>query len=182
MALISPLSKEPDWFCVRAQPRREQSAQRALLTLPDVEVMLPLAAFSKQNAKGKRQVREPIFPGYLFCRFAPSDSARQVQYTQGVAYIIRRGDNLVAVPDPVIEEIRTVAPAGVLELVPSPLARGESIRLIEGIFAGSNATVVELVPAAERVKILLEILGSEQESAVPIEAVERRFDNPFRSG
>jgi len=181
MALVSTLSTETAWFCIRAQPKRERAAQQALFTLPDVEVMLPMAQFPKQNAKGQRQVREAIFPGYLFCRFEPATAARPVQYTQGVSYIIRRGEELVSISDDVITEIRTVAPEGVLELSPRPLFQGESIRLIQGIFAGSTAEVVELAPAADRVKVLLEILGREQEISVPVNAVERNFENPFRS-
>ncbi|MGE9296173.1 MAG: transcription termination/antitermination protein NusG [Puniceicoccales bacterium] len=180
MPLIPLLSEEPNWFCLRAQPRRERPAVGTLLTLPNVEPFLPIAKYSRQNAKGKRQVREPIFPGYLFCRFIPAESARQVQYSQGVAYIIKRGEHLVSIDEALIEELRLVAPEGVLELMPRPLHEGEQVRLIHGIFAGSNAEVVELVPAADRVKVLLEILGNEQEIVLPVSAIERHFENPLR--
>ncbi|MEO0795889.1 MAG: transcription termination/antitermination NusG family protein [Verrucomicrobiota bacterium] len=180
MPLISVLSEEPGWFCLRSQPRRERSAQRTLMTLPGVEVILPLARFPQQSAKGaKRQVQEPIFPNYLFCRFIPCESARKVQYSQGVSYILKRGDDLVAVPERIIREIKTIAPSGVLDLAPKPLFQGEQIRLIQGIFSGTDAKVVALAPANDRVKVLLEILGSEQEISIPITAIKRNFENPF---
>ncbi|WP_269541318.1 transcription termination/antitermination protein NusG [Cerasicoccus fimbriatus] len=179
MPLIPPSCETPFWFCVKTQPRRERAAYKTLLTLPEVEAILPMARYPKQNSKGKRMTSEAIFPGYLFCRFSPVNSSRAVQYSQGVAYIIKRGDKLVSLRDELIEEIRELAPEGVLELEPKPLMPGERVRLIQGIFSGSEAEVVGLAPSAERVKVLLEILGREQEITLPLEEIERMFENPF---
>jgi len=179
MPLIPPTSEHALWFCVKTQPRRERQAYKTLLTLPEVEPMLPMARFPRQTKQGKRMASEAIFPGYLFCRFAPVDSSRAVQYSQGVAYIIKRGDHLVSMPEAVISEIRLLAPEGVLELEPRPLMPGDKVRLIQGIFSGTEAEVVGLAPSSERVKVLLEILGREQEISLPMETIERNFQNPF---
>ncbi|WP_309382595.1 transcription termination/antitermination protein NusG [Cerasicoccus frondis] len=179
MPLIPPSCETPFWFCVKTQPKRERQALKTLQTLPWVQPFLPLARYPKQTTKGKRMTSEAIFPGYLFCRFAPVNSTRAVQYTQGVAYIIKRGDNLVSLPDEIIDEIHLLAPEGVFELTPKPLMPGERVRLIQGIFSGTEAEVVGLLPSAERVKVLLEILGREQEVSLPLEEIERIFENPF---
>lgn len=179
MPLIPPTSDEAYWFCIKTQPKRERAAFKTLLTLPNVEALLPMARYPRQTRSGKRQTNEAIFPGYLFCRFAPAHSSRQVQYSQGVAYIIKRADQLVSMPMEVIEEISQLAPEGVLDLEPRPLLPGDKVRLIQGIFTGNEAEVVSLAPSAERVKVLLEILGREQEITLPVDTIERNFQNPF---
>lgn len=179
MPLIPPSCETPFWFCVKTQPRRERAAYKTLQTLPGVLPLLPMARYPKQTSKGKRMTSEAIFPGYLFCYFSPVDSSRGVQYSQGVAYIIKRGDKLVSLREELIEEIRELAPEGVLDLEPKPLMPGERVKLIQGIFSGTEAEVVSLAPSAERVKVLLEILGREQEITLPLEEIERMFDNPF---
>ncbi len=179
MPLIPPTSEQAYWFCVKTQPRRERQAYRTLLTLPNVEPMLPLARFPRQTKQGKRMASEAIFPGYLFCQFAPAHSSRSVQYSQGVAYIIKRADELVSMPEAVIDEIRLLAPEGVLDLEPKPLMPGEKVRLIQGIFSGNEAEVIGLAPSSERVKVLLQILGREQEISLPVDTIERIFENPF---
>lgn len=179
MPLIPPQCEHALWFCLKTQPRRERQALRTLATLPDVEPLMPLARYPRQTAKGKRMISEAIFPGYLFCKFAPVHSARAVQYSQGVAYIIKRGDELVSISESIIQEIRTIAPRGILDLEPRPLSPGDKVRLIQGIFTGSSAEIVSLAPSAERVRVLLEILGREQEISLPLETIERMFENPF---
>lgn len=179
MPLIPPTSNQDFWFCLKTQPRRERQAYKTLMTLPEVKPLLPIARYPRATKQGKRMSSEAIFPGYLFCQFAPARSSRQVQYSQGVAYIIKRGDQLVSMPEEVIHEISLLAPEGVLELEPRPIMPGEKVRLIQGIFSGSEAEVIGLAPSAERVKVLLEILGREQEISLPVDAIERNFQNPF---
>ncbi|GHB95396.1 transcription termination/antitermination protein NusG [Cerasicoccus arenae] len=179
MPLIPPSSDQALWFCVKTQPRRERNAYKTLLTLPQVESFLPLVRYPRQTNKGKRVTSEAIFPGYLFCRFAPVLACRSVQYSQGVAYIIKRGEALVSISQSLIDEIRLLAPDGVLDLEPRPLMPGERVRLIQGIFSGTEAEIISLAPSAERVKVLLEILGREQEIVLPMDSIERMFENPL---
>lgn len=179
MPLVDPSSDQSAWFCLKSQPRRERHARQCLETLPGVNPFAPTARYPRQSAKRKTLASEAVFPGYLFARFVPRDSARQVQYSQGVAYIVKRGDQLVALPDAILDELRVLAPEGVLDLSPRPLCPGEQVRLVQGIFTGTQAKVVALAPASDRVKVLLEILGREQEILLPLDTVERAFENPF---
>ena len=168
-------SPETTWYCLRSQPKRERVAASQLLNLPGVEVFLPQVRYEVTNAKGKRPRLEPMFPNYLFASFDPGKSHRAVRFAKGVAYIIQRGETFQQVDPQIIQELRALTVADVLELRPEPLAIGERVKIVRGIFAESEGEVISLKPAAERVVLLLELLGSPQTIELPRDDLEVRY-------
>lgn len=167
------------WYCLRTQPKRERIAWASLCELPEVAVLFPRARYQRKSAKGKRWVLEPLFPNYLFVQFDPGTSTRAVKYAKGASYLVKRGRELAPVPTGVIEELAELTDDGLFEVSPSPLAVGERIKVIRGIFCGAEADIVELAPARERVRILLEILGRETPIDIAFDEVERPDPHPL---
>lgn len=174
-------SDQPAWYCLKTQPKRERAAAVSLRELGEVEVLFPQVRYVKQSSKGKRAVLEPMFPNYLFARFAPLPSIRAVGYARGVAYVVKSGSELTPVHDGIIREIRSLAADEILDLPLQPVQPGEKIRIIAGIFEGESADVVRLIPGAERVKLLLELLGRQSEIELSLDEVERRYGHPLKS-
>ena len=86
-------------------------------------------------------------------------------YSQGVRGLVRFGDKVPEVPDDFVEALREeVAKQGEKEIltVGPRIAEGEEVELAHGPLGGVKATVVEVLPARERVRVLLEFLGREQ--------------------
>jgi transcriptional antiterminator RfaH len=164
---------------VKTQPKRENVAFGQLETLPEVEAFFPRVRYRRTAARGTRAVVEALFPGYLFARFSPARRARAVGYARGVAYIVRQGRELAPVPDAAVAELRALAATQVLELPPDPWRLGEEVRVIAGIFQGAAGRVVGLVPARQRVQLLLELLGRESRVDLPQEALETRHAHPL---
>ncbi len=176
---LSPTLK-PAWYCLRTQPKRERIAWASLRELPGVSVLFPRARYQRKSTKGKRWVLEPLFPNYLFVHFDPKTSTRAVKYAKGASYLVKRGQDLAPVPSGVINELAELTDDGLFEVSPSPLAVGERIKVIRGIFRGAEADIVELAPARERVRILLEILGRDTPVDIAFDEVERPDPHPMR--
>jgi transcriptional antiterminator RfaH len=176
----SMLSADTRWYCLKTQPKRESVAFGALATLPDVEAFFPRVRYRRASARGTRPVVEALFPNYLFARFAPAQRARAVRYARGVAYIVRQGRELAPVADAIIAELRALASTQVLELPPEPWRLGENVRVIAGIFRGASGRVAGLVPARQRVHVLMELLGQVNRVELPLDALEQRHVHPLQ--
>jgi transcriptional antiterminator RfaH len=174
------LSEDIQWYCVKAQPKRENIAYGALSALPDIEAFFPRVRFQRTLARGPRAVTEALFPGYLFVRFAPAKRIRAVRYARGVSYIVKQGREFAPVPEQIVADLRALAATQVLELPPEPWKLGENVRVITGIFRGASGKVAGLVPARQRVQILLELLGQENRVELPLEALEQRHLHPLQ--
>jgi transcriptional antiterminator RfaH len=177
---IAQLSAEVSWYCVKTQPKRENVAYGALAALPDVEAFFPRVRYKRALAKGPRSVVEALFPGYLFAKFSPARKVRAVRYARGVSYIVKRGREFAPVPDAVVAALHALAAGQVLELPPEPWKAGEKVRVIAGIFRGASGKVAGLVPARQRVQILLELLGQENRIELPLDALEPRHAHPLQ--
>jgi transcriptional antiterminator RfaH len=55
--------------------------------------------------------------------------------------------------------------------VDSSLKIGQPVQLIEGPFQGLEVVITQLLPARERIRVLLEFLGRSLEMEVPAEKV-----------
>lgn len=156
---------ERSWYCLKTQTKREAIAAAHLRELEEVEVFCPMLRYRKATRRGKVWWVEALFPGYVLARFALETGERAVMYSQGVRGLVRFGDKVPAVPDDFVEVLRQeVARQGAEEVltVGPRLTEGEEVELAHGPLGGVRATVVEVLPARERVKVLLEFLGREQ--------------------
>ena len=160
-----PLPGEFAWFCLKTQTKRESVAAAHLRGLEGVEVFCPMLRYRKATRRGKIWWVEALFPGYVLARFSLETDERAVMYSQGVRGIVRFGGKVPSVPDDFVDALRhEVARQGgedVLTVGPR-ITEGEEVELAHGPLGGVRATVVEVLPARERVKVLLEFLGREQ--------------------
>ncbi|MCW1912654.1 hypothetical protein OJ996_03650 [Luteolibacter sp. GHJ8] len=158
-------SREAEWFCLKTQTKREAIAAAHLRELEGVEVFCPMLRYRKATRRGKVWWVEALFPGYVLARFRLESEERAVMYSQGVRGLVRFGDKVPSVPDDFVDALRLeVARQGAKEVltVGPRITEGEEVELAHGPLGGVRATVVEVLPARERVKVLLEFLGREQ--------------------
>lgn len=175
-------SEEPaPWYCVRAQPRRERIAWNHLRSIEGLDVIFPRARYLRKSPQGKRWVLEALFPGYLFVQCPQHISTRALKYAMGVSYLVRRGQQLATLPQEAIDEILSLCQDGILEITSAPLCVGDRIKVIGGIFLGTEAEIVGLAPAKERVRILLELLGRETVVDISADMIDRPKTHPLHS-
>ncbi len=158
------MDEEPlRWYCIKTKPRQELTARRWLQTDIGLDVFCPQIRFERARRSGKVRVTEAMFPGYVFARFLYTPLYRRVATANGVATIVSFGGVPAFVPDGVIEELRASVSCGETVEIPSRIEAGDEVDLIAGPFQGVKAIVTRVLPARQRVAVLLEILGMERE-------------------
>jgi transcriptional antiterminator RfaH len=165
------LSNDPVWFCLRAEPKREHLAATALRRRFGIECLSPRLRFRKLTQRGPVWFVEAMFPGYLFAKFVYSTQHRAVESSQGVRGILRFGQRLATLPENSIIALQSKAGAEEVVTVDSSLKIGQPVQLIEGPFQGLEVVVTQLLPARERIRVLLEFLGRSLEMEVPAQKV-----------
>ena len=100
--------------------------------------------FALAAAEGRRVVRRPMFPGYLFLRHAlDKGSYLDVAKSPGfVAVLGERWDRPAEVPESEVEALRAVSASGVI-CMPHPFLRsGARVRIIGGSLAGVEGVLL----------------------------------------
>lgn len=162
---------EPLWFCLKAQPKREHLAATALRRQLRVSCWAPRLRFRKMTRRGSVWFVEAMFPGYLFAHFIYAEQHRSVEHSPGIQSIVQFGDRLAVIEPHVIDALRERAGEEEVVVIDPELQVGEAVTITAGPLQGLEALVTRLVPAKERVQVLLEFLGRSLEAEIPTPAV-----------
>lgn len=168
------------WFCLRTQTKREHIAADHVRQVPGADVFLPRVRFQRKTTRGPVWFTEALFPGYLFARFDFQTLFRQVNHANGVRGIVHFGDRWPAIPDDVIAELQNAIGPECLHTIDNPLVVGEEIEVAAGAFRGLKAVVSRVLPARDRVQVLLDFLGRQTAVEVGAHDVLREGDQRHR--
>jgi transcriptional antiterminator RfaH len=147
------------WYCARTQPKHEHIAASGLHTRLGLEVFHPRLRLERATVRGVVRVIEPLFPCYIFVRCNLSEHLDQIRYVNGVSSLVNFGGAVPVVPDHVIDDLRQCFESEEPMLVEDRLCAGAEVTVAEGAMAGSRGVVVRVLPAKQRVQILLDFLG-----------------------
>lgn len=173
--ISEPGGSLPLWYCVRAQTKREHIAAAQLRRLECVEVFCPRIRFRRRTPRGKVWFEEALFPGYLFARFDFLKQIRTVEGTIGVRGLVRFAGECAVVPDSMVELLRTDAAAaggGPVVIPEQGLKAGDYAVITGGAMQGLRALVTRVLPGGERIKILMELMGTAIEAELSADALE----------
>lgn len=162
---------KPQWYCLRSQPKHEHIAAARLRQVEGIEVFCPRVKIQRSTRRGLVWFTEALFPNYLFAHFEMERWHSLVRYSQGVSGIVRFGDDVPAVPAQALAELRAFMQDSELKTVSFTIAAGDDVEIVEGPFRGQTAVVTRLLPARERVKVLLEVLGGVTEVDLRLSSV-----------
>lgn len=177
-----PFRDEPLWYCVKTGTRQEAAATRMLRAELGLEVFCPRIRFKRARVTGVAWVHEAMFPGYLFARFSYPLLHRRIAATSGVARILSFGGRPSVVEDSVIWDLSRHVNDGETVEISSEIREGEEVKIVEGPLIGVRALVSRVLPARERIAILLSMLGEEREIEVPAAAVLPDLRHPLSDG
>ncbi|MEM8955469.1 MAG: transcription termination/antitermination NusG family protein [Verrucomicrobiota bacterium] len=153
-------SGDVTWHCVRSKLRSEHIAAAHLEKIDGVEVFCPRIRFEKATRRGRVWFVEALFPGYVFVRFDLVMHLRLVSATPSVTKVVKFGGEIPAIPSAVINELSKSLDDESAITVQDAMAPGDEVEVVEGPMRGMMAVVTRLMPAKERVGILLDFLGS----------------------
>lgn len=164
------------WYAVQTKPRAEDVA-RDNLARQGFRCLLPKLRRSARTPSGIRSRIESLFPRYLFIAADPTvHSLATIRSTRGCVGLVRFGGEAARVPMAVIENIRSrmAADDGIARLDAPDLVPGRPVRIVDGAFAGIEG-VFRCRDGAERVRVLLDVLGRATEVVLPIEKLAVRI-------
>jgi transcriptional antiterminator NusG len=178
------------WFALHVKPRAEKSVS-VILKYKGYDQFVPTRA-----RRSGRHVDQPLFPGYVFCRFG-SDVLGPIVTTPGVIRILGAGSVPIAIPETEIDAIRQIVDSGVrvrpYPYLNSDFHEGAFVRVCEGplrgiegkiLRAGKNSVLIFSVNALQRsVEVdLSSIMRVDPgpadfcRSLIPTVAAERKLD------
>lgn len=157
--LRTAAGSEPVWACIRTHPKHEHIAAAQLSHVPGVEVFNPQLRLERRTRRGRMRSAESLFVNYLFARFVIESTLEKVRYTPSVKTVLQFGERIATIPDTVIEELRqTLAQNADMIFTEAPI-EGEEVEISGGPFQGEKGIIIRVLPARERVEILLDVLG-----------------------
>jgi len=169
------------WFCLRTQTKREHIAADYVRQIPGAAVFLPRVRFQRKTVRGPVWFTEALFPGYVFAQFDFQGLFRQVTHAPGIRGIVHFGDRWPTIPEAAIAELQTALGPEDVHTVTDPLVAGEEIEVAAGAFRGLKAVVARVMPARERVIVLLEFLGRQTSVEIGARDVIREGDQRRRA-
>ena len=165
------LSDDAYWFCLRTQPKHEGVAAAVLRRQFNIPCFAPRLRFRKATRRGAVWFIEAMFPGYVFAEFIYKQQHRIVEHASGIHGIVRFGDNLALVDGGTISTLQAKAGEEEIVTIDPELKVGQPVTIAQPPFAGLEAVVTRVLPAKERVKVLLEFLGRPVETEVETQKV-----------
>jgi transcriptional antiterminator RfaH len=156
-------SAGPAWHCLRTRKKAEHLAAHHVTQLAGVEVFCPRLRLLRPTRRGRRWFVESMFPCYLFARFDPIDQLRAVRHAHHVTGLVHFGGELATLSESEIAALRTLVGPEEIREVQDSLREGDPAEILTGPLRGLEAVVTRVLPARDRVRLLLEFLGSQRE-------------------
>ena len=165
-------TQAPPWYVLQTKPGRELLVTSLLERYPDLPLFLP--EVMQPRARGPRAV--PLFPGYLFVQLALTTSAAgQIIHTPGVIRLVGPERQPTPVADTVVEALRTkVAEINRQGGLPvHAFAPGDRVVVTAGPLLGLEAVFTGALTGTQRVQILLQFLGRQQQVTIEAGLLEK---------
>ena len=164
-------TSEKAWICVRTMHKSEHIAAATLRQQEGVEVFCPRLRFKKKTKRGVVWFTEAMFPCYIFVNCSIEGSMSNIRYARGVIGLVDFAGEVPVIPDEQIDELREVIGQEEVCEIDHSVETGSEVEVAEGPLMGIKAVVTRVLPAKDRVRLLLEFLGQEREVEVPLSSV-----------
>ena len=156
-----------NWYALRSKPRKEEVVWKQVRT-QGFELYFPRLRVNPVNPRSRKL--RPYFPGYLFVNADLEEVGVSVfQWMPHSIGLVSFGGEPAPVPENLIHTLRKrveeISAAG--GEVFDGLQPGDLVRISDGPFRGYEAIFDTRLPGSERVRVLLELLGSQRR--VPME-------------
>jgi transcriptional antiterminator RfaH len=146
------------WYALHTEPNAEYHVVE-VLHQREIETYLP-EVVQTNSKKGKR--KQPFFPCYLFAKIDFKQVGfASVRWTPGLRRVVAFSDQPVPLPEELIDLIRQkITELETANGTPQPgFKPGELVQIKEGPFQDMLAIFAGPTTPAQRVQVLLEILG-----------------------
>jgi len=152
-----------NWYCLHTAPRQENKVAIILQRDLGLEVFAPRIRFRRMRSGQPIWATEALFPGYLFARFEYFERRRRINALPGVTNVVHFGEQVSPVPDAIMAELRALVRDNETVEVTADPQPGSEVVITGGSLSGLRVLVTRVMPARQRIAVLLELLGSNRE-------------------
>jgi transcription antitermination factor NusG len=174
---ISTHHDESSWYAVSTRSRQEKVAASMLENLAIVH-FLPLFNEERRWSDRKQMVALPLFPGYVFVKITIDPELQlRVLKVPGIVDFVGNRNVPLAIPESDIESVRAVVTRGV-RCSPHPsLKAGCRVRVVRGVLAGVEGTLIRS-GADSKLVICVEMIQRSVSVSVDVSDVEPVYREP----
>jgi transcriptional antiterminator RfaH len=147
----------PCWYAIHTHPKQENRAESNLQAW-NVKTFFPKirdCRFNEFTGEPAYFIK-PLFPNYLFARFALNNLLHKVRFTRGIHSVVCIGSDPAPVDDRVIEIIASQIDEAGFVKIGADLELGAKVLIQAGPFKGLTGIFEREACAADRIKILLD--------------------------
>jgi transcriptional antiterminator RfaH len=147
-----------NWYVIQTKPNKEADAS-AYLGDKGLKILSPLLeTFSMRNGRLSKE-NKPLFPGYIFGRFALDSDYSLVKWARGVKKVLSFGGYPVPISESVVELIKARTDAAGVVRASHSFALNDVVRIKAGPLRDLLGIFERWMPDHERVRILLNLVG-----------------------
>ena len=146
------------WYLIQFKPNCDRLAERNLKR-QGFKTFLPLQEIGFRRSSGLSSVVKPLFPGYMFVSFDPSQGLwRKINSTLGVSRLVSFNKIPDTVPLDFVQGLKQRCDQAGKLLPPESLEKGDMVKILSGPFANFIATI-DKIDVHRRISMLIELMG-----------------------
>lgn len=130
------------WYALQVRSRKESYVASQIQGY-GYECLLPTYKSIRKWSDRVKELEQPLFPGYLFCRF-DFQNRRPVVTTPGVLQVVGYGRTAIAVSDEEIQALQLALSSGMPKQPWPYLEVGQRVRVNYGTLAGLEGILVNV--------------------------------------
>ena len=131
------------WYALHVRSRYEKAVSTVLRDKGFAE-FLPVYRSRRRWSQRIAEIELPLFPGYVFCSFDPSERRVPIMTTPGVMAIVGFGGKPIPIEEGEIEAIHRALATGIAAEPWKHIASGQRVRVEHGALAGLEGILIEV--------------------------------------
>lgn len=160
------------WYVVATHPNREKLAEQQLKNQAFI-TFFPKRMKTIRHARKTQERVVSFFPGYLFVSLdLKTNRWRSVNGTIGTKSLIMSGDQPIAVPEGIVEQLQEMTDEKGFLKLRDELNPGDRIRILNGPMADMIGEIDRL-DGKHRARVLLDLLHSKMHTVVPLDNISK---------
>ncbi|MDF1576667.1 MAG: UpxY family transcription antiterminator [Bacteroidales bacterium] len=166
--MVKANSKEPEskWYAVYTRPRFEKQVLKGLLD-QGIEAYLPLIKTMREWSDRKKMVEVPLFSSYVFVHIDRRHYDQVLRTHGAVKYITFEG-KAASIPSEQINNLKIIVDSNEkVETTWESRRKGDLVMVTAGSLKGLKG---ELITEGNRKKVLVRIMGIDQNLTVEVHA------------
>lgn len=162
------------WYVVHTKPKQEDRASKNLAAWR-IEVFAPkMREFTVSPFNGSKTfITKPLFPRYIFAKFAADSLLHKVCFTRGVDKVVQFGNTPAPVDEAIISLLKSrIDKSGFIKFS-EDLKSGDRVIINDGPLKNFTGIFERELPEHERVSILLTAVSYQARVLVERDKVKR---------